>query len=115
MCIRDSPAMYLYLAAASAPPAPAPGGVSVTPNLGDGPGGEALQKIVNWIAAVSLLGCLIALSAAGATFGFAHRQGLTVAEPASKKAAGWALAGALVIGAAAGLINFFVAAGSTIK
>jgi hypothetical protein len=96
--------MDLYLAA-----------VSVTPNVGDGPGGDALQKIVNWIAGVSILGCLVALIVAGATWGFAHRQGLTGQETAAKKAAGWALAGALVIGASAGLINFFVSAGGTVS
>ena len=107
----------LYVAAVNAAPtpAPAPGGVSVTPNLGDGPGGDALQKIVNWIAGVSILGCLVALIVAGATWGFAHRQGLTGQETAAKKAAGWALAGALVIGASAGLVNFFVTAGGTIR
>ena len=96
--------MYRYLA-----------DVSVTPNVGAGPGGDALQNIVNWIAGISLLGCLVALIAAAATWGFAHRQGLTGQETAAKKAAGWALAGGLIIGASAGLINFFVAAGSTIK
>src|SRR5664280_35646 len=95
------PAMYLYLAAATAPPAPAPGGVSVTPNIGDGPGGEALQKLVNWSAGVGLLVCLAALIIAGATFGFAHRNGMTGTETASKRTAAWALGGALVIGAAA--------------
>jgi TRAP-type C4-dicarboxylate transport system permease small subunit len=96
--------MYLYLAA-----------VSVTPDVGSRPGGAELQKIVNWFAGVSLLACLIALVGAGATWGFAHRQGLTGQETAAKKAAGWAVAGALVIGASAGLINFFETVGSTIK
>jgi len=42
------------------------GDVKIDPNLGAGPGGPTAERLVNWLAALMLLGCAV-----GALFGLA--------------------------------------------
>ncbi len=88
--------------------------VKVNPNPGAGPGGDVLQTLVNWIGGISLVVCLIALLVGAAFWAFGS-HGNNYAQTANGKRAVLISGGAaLVIGAAAALINFMYGLGSRV-
>lgn len=89
--------------------------VTVDPSGTGAPGAAQVQRVVNAIAFYGLLACVVGLVIAAASWAFASRTGAVNQEAASKKAAAMALAGAVVIGAAAGLINWSQALGGGVK
>jgi Family of unknown function (DUF6112) len=86
----------------------------VTPDPSGLPGSQALQRLINGIAAlvIGLLG--IALMAGAAAWALGHHSGNYRASEAGKMAIITSLVGSFVVGGAAALINFFVAAGGGI-
>lgn len=88
--------------------------VNVRPDPNGLPGGPALQKLLNGLVFVGLLGCVAAVVAGGATWFVGAQSGNFAASMGGRRAALAGLVGALVIGAAAALVNFFFDAGSAV-
>src|SRR3981081_4639431 len=101
--------MPFFLAAAPPPPATA------TPKLGDLPGSNVLQQLVNgaeaWALAIAILGAFV-----GAAVWSLPWHSHTHHDAArGRMAALIAAAAALVVGAAPGLVNFFQQLGTTAR
>ena len=88
--------------------------VSVRPDPTGLPGGPALQRLLNGLVFVGLLGCVAAVVAGGATWFVGAQSGNFTASMGGRRAVLAGLIGALVIGAAAALVNFFFTAGSAV-
>jgi Family of unknown function (DUF6112) len=88
--------------------------VSVRPDPNGLPGGPALQKLLNGLVFVGLLGCVAAVVAGGATWFVGAQAGNFNASMGGRRAVLAGAVGALVIGAAAALVNFFFSAGSAV-
>jgi hypothetical protein len=89
----------------------AAGKVSVNPNPGGLPGVEALQKLLNGLAALGLLACVGAFVLGAAQWGFGGRAQNYSQASDGKERMLKSLAGAFAIGAVAAVINFFYTAG----
>lgn len=81
---------------------------------GTAPGSTQLQQLVGYATTYGIAACVIGLIVAAASWTFAHRAGNPSVEASSKKGAVMALAGAVIIGAAAGLIAFAQALGGQV-
>jgi hypothetical protein len=90
-------------------------GVSVTPDLNAGPGGSAVQKLLDWTAGICLALCVVGLLASAATWAVAHHGGSGRYESRGKLGVVVSLGAAVVIGAAGALINWAVATGGTVR
>jgi hypothetical protein len=89
--------------------------VHVNPDPNGLPGGPQLQKLLNRLVFVGLLACVAAVVAGGATWFVGSHTGNYSAAMGGRCAVVSGIVGALVIGAAAALVNFFFAAGSSVK
>ena len=88
--------------------------VSVRPDPNGLPGGAALQKLLNGLVFIGILGCVAAVVAGGATWFVGSQAGNFSASMGGRRAVLAGMVGALVIGASAALVNFFFDAGSTV-
>ena len=103
MSLLQAANLYLLQAAAK---------VSVTPDSGGLPGGEAAQKLINGAAGFGLMACVGAVLWGAAQWGFGSRSGNYSHADDGKTRMLKGVGGAFGIGAAAALINFFFNAGS---
>ncbi|MHB8510236.1 MAG: DUF6112 family protein [Candidatus Dormibacteria bacterium] len=89
--------------------------VKVTPDFTGLPGGGALEKMVNGLAAFGLLACAAAVIIGGAAWGLGHQSANYQYASGGKRGVLGGLIGAFVIGASATIINFFFNAGHGIQ
>lgn len=89
--------------------------VSTRPDPTGLPGGAALQKLLNGLVFLGLLGCVAAVVAGGATWFVGSQAGNFAASMGGRRAVLAGMVGALVIGAAAAIVNFFFDAGSAVR
>lgn len=89
--------------------------VAINPDPSGLPGGEALQKVVNGLAALSLVALLGGVVVGGAWWGVSAATGNPMQSVGGKRMVAISLLGAVIVGAAAGLINFFSALGQGIS
>lgn len=89
--------------------------VKVKPNPSGLPGTPALEKLVNGLAAVALLGCVAGVLIGAAQWALGSRSNNYSHASDGKSKVLYGLLGAFVIGAAAAIINFFHSAGSAVK
>jgi hypothetical protein len=88
--------------------------VSVNPNPGGLPGGDAAQKLLNGAAAFGLLACVGAVLWGAAQWGFGSKSNNYSQADDGKTRMLKGVGGAFGIGAAAAIINFFFNAGSAV-
>jgi hypothetical protein len=79
---------------------------TVSPNAGGGPGGGALQTLINYAAYVLLGGCVLAIVIGGGALGFGSLSGNYRAGDLGKRSIAGGFAGALVILLAAAMVRF---------
>ena len=91
-----------------------PAGVSTRPDPSGLPGGTALQHLLNGLVFVGLLSCVAAVVVGGATWFVGAQAGNFTASIGGRRAVLAGMVGALVIGAAAAIVNFFFSAGSAV-
>ncbi|HET7054237.1 MAG TPA: DUF6112 family protein [Solirubrobacterales bacterium] len=89
--------------------------VSIKPNPSGGPGTPALEKLVNWLAAVVLLGCAAGLLIGAAQWALGSKSNNFSHASDGKQKVLYSLIAAFVVGAGAALINFFYTSGSAVK
>jgi hypothetical protein len=89
--------------------------VNVRPDPGGLPGGPQLQKLLDGLVFFGLLGCVATVVVGGATWFVGSQAGNYAAAMGGRRAVLAGVVGALVIGAAAALVNFFFHAGSAVK
>lgn len=90
------------------------GDISINPNLNAGPGGATAERLVNWLAGITLVVC-----AAGALFGvckwvLGSRDGHPGQVQSGRNWVGVALLGAFIVGALPAFINFLNTLGGTV-
>jgi hypothetical protein len=90
------------------------GDISVKPNPNALPGTPALEKLLNGIAAIALLGCGAAIVIGAAQLGFGQRANNYSQAADGKTKLLYGIGGAFVVGAAAAIVNFFYSAGSAV-
>ncbi len=88
--------------------------ISVKPNPKGLPGTSALEKLLNGVAAVALLGCGAAVVIGAAQWGFGTRTNNYSQAADGKTKALYGAAGAFVVGAASAIVNFFYSSGSAV-
>jgi Family of unknown function (DUF6112) len=89
--------------------------IHVRPNPEGLPGIPALQKLVNGLAAVALLGCAAAVVLGAAQWALGSRSNNYSHASDGKSKVLYGLLGAFVVGAAAAIVNFFYTSGSAVK
>jgi hypothetical protein len=89
--------------------------VNVKPNPNGLPGTSALQKLLDGVAALSLLACLAAFLVGAAQWGFGNRSHNYSQSADGKSRMLYGLGGAFAVGAAAAIINFFYDSGATVR
>lgn len=89
--------------------------VNVKPNPNGLPGTPALEKLVNGLAAVALLGCVAGVLIGAAQWALGSKSNNYSHASDGKSKVLYGLLGAFVIGAAAAIINFFYSSGSAVK
>lgn len=90
-------------------------GVGTHPDPTGLPGGAALQKLLDGLVFIGLLGCVATIVVGGATWFAGAQSGNFGASLGGRRAVVGGVLGALVIGASAALVNFFFAAGSSVR
>lgn len=88
--------------------------VEVTPDSSGLPGGPQLQKVVNGLAFLSLIALAGGVVAGAVWWGVGSAGGNPVQAAGGKRMVAISLLGAVIVGGAAGLINFFNTLGSGI-
>lgn len=88
--------------------------VSVKPNPNGLPGASALQKLLDGVAALSLLACAGAILLGAAQWGLGNRSHNYSQASDGKARMLYGVAGAFAIGAAAAVINFFYSSGAAV-
>jgi len=81
-------------------------GFTVTPDAHGGPGGGALQTLIDYTAFILLGGCVLAIVVGGGSLGFAAWSGNYHAGDFGKRAIAGGFMGAVIILLAAGLVHF---------
>lgn len=89
--------------------------VNVQPNPNGLPGTPALEKLVNGLAALALLGCVAGVLIGAAQWALGSRSNNYSHASDGKSKVLYGLLGAFVIGAGAALINFFYSSGQAVK
>ena len=89
--------------------------VNLNPDPGKLPGGEVLQSLTNGIAGFALIFCLIGLVVSAAMWGVGSNSNNYQQTFAGKRGLAVCAIGALLIGAAAAIINFFYGAGQSVS
>ncbi len=79
---------------------------TVTPNAGGGPGGAALQTLINYTAYILIGGCVLAIVIGGGALGIGSWTGNYRAGDLGKRSIAGGFAGALVILLASALVRF---------
>ncbi len=79
---------------------------SITVNPTAPPGSDKLLTVVSWVGWIAMIGAVVALVIAGASFGFEKSRGTASNESATKVA--WTLVGCVVIATAGGLVGALV-------
>lgn len=90
------------------------GAISVKPDPTALPGTPALEKLLNGLAAIGILGCGAAVVIGAAQLGFGQKANNYTQAADGKQKLLYGLGGAFVIGAAAAIVNFFYNAGSAV-
>lgn len=88
--------------------------VDVTPDSGGLPGGPQLQKVVNGLAYLSLIALVGGVVAGAVWWGVGAASTNPTQAASGKRMVAISLMGAVIVGGAAGLINFFNTLGSGI-
>ncbi|MGI8983162.1 MAG: DUF6112 family protein [Acidimicrobiales bacterium] len=88
--------------------------VSVTPDSGALPGGDQLQQIVNGVAGFALIALVGAIIGGAVWWAGSQAGGNYNGISAGKRMVLMAALGAIIVGGAAALINFFTAMGGQI-
>lgn len=88
--------------------------VGVEPTSTALPGGPQFQQIVNGAAWFAGLACLLAMLVGGAAMAISKHVNNSRYEQGSKTMVLTAGVGALVVGAAVGLVNFFIGLGNQV-
>lgn len=88
--------------------------VDISPDPSGLPGGAALQKVVNGLAFLSLIALLGGVVAGAVLWGVGAAGGNPMQGASGKRMVAISLLGAVIVGAAAGLINFFNTLGQSI-
>jgi hypothetical protein len=88
--------------------------ISVKPDPSALPGTPALEKLLNGLAALALLGCGAAVVIGAAQLGFGQKANNYSQAADGKTKLIYGLGGAFVVGASAAIINFFYSAGSAV-
>ncbi len=88
--------------------------ISVKPNPNGLPGTSALEKLLNGVAAVALLGCGAAVVLGAAQWGLGNRSNNYSHAADGKSKMLYGIGGAFVVGAASAIINFFYNSGSAV-
>lgn len=107
-----SRAASVLIQAAPAAPSPSPS-ITVNPDGSNAPGLNALQNLVNGLAAYALIAAVAAVLLGGMAWALGERMGMERASSAGK---GGVLAGfglAFLVGAAAAFVNFFLKTGAS--
>lgn len=89
--------------------------VSINPNPKAGPGTPALEKLVDWLAALALLACAAGLLIGAAQWALGSKSNNFSHASDGKQKVLYCLLGAFVVGAGAAFINFFYTSGSAVK
>lgn len=89
--------------------------VNVQPNPNGLPGTPALEKLVNGLAALALLGCVAGVLIGAAQWALGSKSNNYSHASDGKSKVLYGLLGAFVIGAGAALINFFYSSGQAVK
>jgi hypothetical protein len=87
------------------------GMLAISVNPGGGPGGNSVQTVLNWLAGLVLGVCGIGIVASAATWAIAHHVGAGHHEAKGKQGVVTSIIAAMVVGAAAALINFGLSVG----
>ncbi len=88
--------------------------VSLRPDPGILPGGEVLQDLTNGIAGFALIFCLVGLVAGAGLWAIGSNSNNYQQTFTGKRAFAISTLAALLIGAAAAIINFFYGAGQSV-
>ena len=88
--------------------------VQLDPDPGNLPGGEVLQSLTNGIAGFALIFCLIGLVVGAGLWAIGSNSNNYQQTLVGKRAFGVCILAALLIGAAAAIINFFYGAGQSV-
>jgi len=91
--------------------APLANGVSTRPDPSGLPGGPVLQHLLNGLVFYGLMACIAAMVIGGATWAIGGHAGNYGATTGGRRAVLSGIVGALVIGAAPAVVNFFFGAG----
>jgi hypothetical protein len=89
--------------------------IQVKPNPNGGPGTPALEKLVDWLASIVLLGCAVGLLIGAAQWALGARGGNYSHTSDGKQKVLYALVGAFVVGAGAALINLVYNSGAAVN
>lgn len=88
--------------------------VNLNPDPGKLPGGEVLQNLTNGIAGFALIFCLIGLVLSAGLWALGSNSNNYQQTFVGKRGFAVCALGALLIGAAAAIINFFYGAGQSV-
>lgn len=88
--------------------------VNLRPDPSGLPGGNVLQNLTNGIAGFALILCLMGLVIGAALWGLGSNSSNFQQTLVGKRACGVCALAALLIGAAAAIINFFYGAGQSV-
>lgn len=89
--------------------------VKVKPNPNGLPGTPALEKLINGLAAITLLACVAAVLIGAAQWALGSKSNNYSHASDGKQKVLYGLLGAFVVGGAAALINFFYNSGAAVK
>lgn len=89
--------------------------VNLNPDAGELPGGEVLQSLTNGIAGFALIFCLIGLVISAGMWALGSNSNNYQQTFVGKRGLAVCVMGALLIGAAAAIINFFYGAGQSVS